>query len=600
MLPIDINDRDQRVNTSESSGGIVSDGIVHELDNTSPWEITLGEATSDKFQLQLLGGFALRDPKGKLVDIPSKKARALLALLAIAENGERTRSWLQDHLWSRGSSQDSLRKELSSLRTLLGSFDLDPLPKDVPRDMVRLNLACFDIDVRSRAIKSKGEFLEGLDITHEHNFEEWLRETRAYFDSIVPDPLEVTHSSPEIARHTSPSRVCVGISPMIWDTANHVNDAKKVILSDSLDRVVKSLLSSGGIELFDHRFSSPVPNVLNASASKNPQVLLLPRVTETSNQLVLTVELILNETNQVICAHRNEFELNKLDLLLEDPSLMTPLVAETVDEILFALYRRGPEMMPEDECSVLKLTNEAIAGMFGLSFTGLDRARLSLDKAIETLPESVIYAWRAYLSAHQIDDPRVVDLKQIQKEARYYSRRAIELDRYNPLTLSLLTHVYAFTLREFDIASDYIQQAKALGSDHIMTYDSDALLNLYLGQLPQSKTSALQAIQLSRFLPFKYMFITSLCMIDARAGDYESAIAAGEKSLRLQPATSDRPYPPTIRYLAESYARYGKKDKALELVNNLNNANRGCSVNDRTAPTLQIGEFLKISQSKAG
>ena len=326
-------------------------------------------------------------------------------------------------------------------------------------------------------------------------------------------------------------------------------------------------------------------------------MLLLPRVTETSNRLLLTIELILNETNQVICTRRNEFELDKLDLLFEDPSLMTPLVAETVDEILFALYRRGPEMMPEDECGVLRLTNEAIASMFELSFAGLDRARLRLDKAIETLPESVIYAWRAYLSAHQIDDPRVVDLKQVREEARYYSRRAIELDRYNPLVMSLLTHVYAFTLREFDIASDYIQQAKALGSDHIMTYDSDALLNLYLGRLPQSKTSALQAIRLSRFLPFKYMFITSLCMIDARAGDYESAIAAGEKSLRLQPATSDRPYPPTIRYLAESYARYGEKDKAIELINSLNSANKGRSVNDRTAPTLQIGEFLKFSQS---
>ena len=87
-------------------------------------------------------------------------------------------------------------------------------------------------------------------------------------------------------------------------------------------------------------------------------------------------------------------------------------------------------------------------------------------------------------------------------------------------------------------------------------------------------------------------------MIDARAGDYESAIAAGEKSLRLQPATSDRPYPPTIRYLAESYARYGKKDKAIELINSLNSANKGRSVNDRTAPTLQIGEFLKFSKSE--
>ena len=102
MFPVNVNDRDQGVNTSESSDGIVSDGIATEPDDKIPREITLGETTSDKFQLRLLGSFALRDPKGELVDIPSKKARALLALLAIAENGERTRSWLQDHLWTRG------------------------------------------------------------------------------------------------------------------------------------------------------------------------------------------------------------------------------------------------------------------------------------------------------------------------------------------------------------------------------------------------------------------------------------------------------------------------------------------------------------------
>ena len=116
----------------------------------------MGETASDRFQLHLLGGFSLRDPEGGAIDVPSEKARALLALLATAENGERKCSWLKEHLWSCASSQDNLSKELSSLRALLGSFDLDPLPKDAPPGVNHAfrKYFCRSIQVGSRPIQT--------------------------------------------------------------------------------------------------------------------------------------------------------------------------------------------------------------------------------------------------------------------------------------------------------------------------------------------------------------------------------------------------------------------------------------------------------------
>ena len=61
-------------------------------------------------------------------------------MLALAEGGERTRTWLQEMLWSRGSAQDSLRRELASLRKLFEACGIDALPKSAPRDVVRLDL----------------------------------------------------------------------------------------------------------------------------------------------------------------------------------------------------------------------------------------------------------------------------------------------------------------------------------------------------------------------------------------------------------------------------------------------------------------------------
>ena len=551
----------------------------------------MGVRTTERFQLQLLGEFCLTDPRGEAIDIRSTKARALLAMLATAERGRRTRFWLQERLWSSSSSNDSLGKELSNLRERFRASGLDVLPKGGPRDVVRLDLDCFSIDARKSSPTPCGVFLAGLDLPHERKFGEWLQGTRAYFESFAP-LVEAIPTTSALTKVGALPRFCIGIPPIVWNV-KFVGEDRKLVLTDIQDQIAKSLLHHGGTVLYDRRSEVSLQSTLDAI--QHPQYHLLFKVTESSSQLVVTIQLVQGDTSQIVCARRHELDPGGVDHLLEDKNMTTQLVAETVDEILFTLHRHEPGR-PSEASRVLRLVDEAVTGMFELNFTSLDRARSNLDTAVEELPESAIYAWRAYLSAHQVDDPRIADLKQIQEEARYFARRTIELDRYNPLALSLLTHGYAFTLREFDTASDCLQRAKSLHSDHVMTYDADALLNLYLGKLPQSRASALQAIRLGRFLPFRYVFYTSLCMIDALSGNYESAIVAGEKSLRMQPASSNRPYPPTVRYLAESYARLGEIDKAHELIDRLTKAQNDANVNQRAVPTMQIGKFLHVIQ----
>jgi len=51
------------------------------------------------YRLRLLGAFQLVAPNGQRLDVTSKKAIALLGLLASANSGERWRAWIQDKLW---------------------------------------------------------------------------------------------------------------------------------------------------------------------------------------------------------------------------------------------------------------------------------------------------------------------------------------------------------------------------------------------------------------------------------------------------------------------------------------------------------------------
>ena len=135
------------------------------------------------YRLEILGPFRLLAPDGSRVDVPSKRGQALLALLATAGGGERTRSWLQDHLWGARMPEQgkaSLRRELSNLRAVINRGEIAPLRSD--HSSVWLDLTQIAVDARlinDADSDHGGELLEGLDIAGEDLFEDWLREERA-------------------------------------------------------------------------------------------------------------------------------------------------------------------------------------------------------------------------------------------------------------------------------------------------------------------------------------------------------------------------------------------------------------------------------------
>ena len=166
-------------------------------------------ARLNRFALGLLGPFRLQKPTGERIEIPSKKGIALIAMLAMAEDGERARGWLQDKLWGQrqhAEGRGSLRRELSNLRKLLNQEQPELLIFE--RDRVRLRIELIDIDVRRSTLEQgtgaavRGEFLEGLDIAGEDGFEDWLREQRSELAGrSKPSPTLAAHAPPLLPSH---------------------------------------------------------------------------------------------------------------------------------------------------------------------------------------------------------------------------------------------------------------------------------------------------------------------------------------------------------------------------------------------------------------
>ncbi len=134
-----------------------------------------------KAQLYLLGPPRLETATGTRLDVSSKKAMALLAVLATADRFERSRVWLQQVLWgsrAQKQAQSSLRRELSNLRSLLNRHGLDLLSTN--QRTVVLAGDRMEIDFLEAAEhENQKQFCEGMDLANEDGFEDWLRDMRS-------------------------------------------------------------------------------------------------------------------------------------------------------------------------------------------------------------------------------------------------------------------------------------------------------------------------------------------------------------------------------------------------------------------------------------
>ncbi|ALP54287.1 hypothetical protein Tel_14670 [Candidatus Tenderia electrophaga] len=147
--------------------------------------------TSPAARLTLLGGFQLRDAAGTERIVAAKKAKALLAYLALQPGQAQTREKLAALLWGEGSDEQarqSLRQALAGLRKALPANVIGAVDDQLWIDAARLSCDVNEFRRLGEAGSSEnlvraldlyqGELLEGLNPRAEV-FEEWLLSERA-------------------------------------------------------------------------------------------------------------------------------------------------------------------------------------------------------------------------------------------------------------------------------------------------------------------------------------------------------------------------------------------------------------------------------------
>jgi DNA-binding SARP family transcriptional activator len=138
-----------------------------------------------RFYIRLLGGFELRDPNARRISLATRKAEALVALLALRPGQALERDKLCALLWPdvQGSQAlHSLRQTLVSVRKAFPdalltqvrsvAFDVDGVQVDVPELEQQLRLGTLEALTRAARLY-RGDLLDGLAL-REQPFELWV------------------------------------------------------------------------------------------------------------------------------------------------------------------------------------------------------------------------------------------------------------------------------------------------------------------------------------------------------------------------------------------------------------------------------------------
>jgi DNA-binding SARP family transcriptional activator len=521
------------------------------LDNVPYPDRKAGPPMSDmegrpELRICVIGAFRVLANDGHDLTPRGRKARALLAILALTPTRRRSRPALQDKLWSdRGPEQGaaSLRQTLTEIRNAFGERYRDCLVSDMrgiglDADGVTVDLDTADLSEFASMVEAP-VLLEDIDVADEE-FEHWLRNQRTGFEqriaSLKPG-VAAPLTKPSGVAHTrsAPAR------PWIRILAPSAMCSESGLFLSRLvgDRIAQGLIDHWGVEVRD-------------DGEGLQGVRLRVEALPVSREVVVNVALLSADGALQLWSDSEAISLEN-GFVSDAPGLQA-LINRSVDIAAQYLNRTGSS--PE-ACVAFGQAFEAVQRMFKIELTEVDRADALLASAYEADPRPVYLAWRAYIRS--IYAGELYNRRDAIQESDELARRAIEGDPHNATVLALTSHVYGFVLRKWAFAHQLAELSikcnPALSIGH--TYLGKAKLEL--GEREAGYRETCRGLELSGQAPYRHMLYTAYGLASLATGRFDEALRAAEIVHAMVPI-----FRPPRRYLVPLYLRLGERDKARD------------------------------------
>ena len=483
-------------------------------------------------RLRILGTFRVADASGNEIPVKSRKARALLAYLALPPGKPRSREQIMALLWSnRGDQQarSSLRQALSALRKDLGEEGLSAL--QITDETLTLDPARVVMEPAS-----PGEvLLDGLHLS-DPAFEEWLRDERLRHEDAAADDTRLPD-------RPSPNRPSVAVLPFV----NMSGDPQQDYFVDGITEDIITELS---------RFRG-VSVIARTSAfhykGRSPDVGEVGRVRKVGNRVRITAQLIEAESGNHVWAERYDRELE--DIFAVQDEVTRTIVSTVAGRIEVIGSQRATRMTP-DSLKAYDLVLRAKSKFMRFTRTDNAKARDLLKRAIALDPANA-QAYAILCGTHYLDwfGNWVEDGDHALNEAIRCGKKAVAADDADSRSHWNLGEAY-LAARQFDKARFHCEKAINCNPNDVEARTCYGFFLTCAQEIPEAIAEFERARQVDpqdlNWLPW----LEGFAYFTAR--QYDEAIACFERI--------EDPHFEIYSLLAASYAQVGRLEEAKPML----------------------------------
>jgi DNA-binding SARP family transcriptional activator len=500
-----------------------------------------------ELRICVIGAFRVLAHDGEDLTPRGRKARALVAILALTPTRRRSRPALQDKLWSdRGPEQGaaSLRQALAEIRQAFGERYRDCLVSDMrgvglADGRVVVDLDTADLSELTQAIEPP-LLLEDVDVA-DQEFEHWLRNQRTAFEQrIAALKLEAAARPPAAEPSVRPRHSGVAVRPWVRLLPPlTVNSESGLFLSRLVgDRITQELVDQWGIDTPD--------------AGRGPQgVQVRVEALAISHDVVVNVVLLAADARQLWSSSET---ISLESGFISDAPRLQALINRSVEASAYYLNRSSPSL---DVSSAFTQAFDAVQRMFKIDLDEVDNADALLSDAYELDSKAIYLAWRAYARTFYVGEHILCDRRRAVEESEELARRALEADPHNATVLALASYVYSFALRKYAVGHELAELSIKSNAAHPLGHAFLGRAKSYLGEHDAGYIATRRGLELSGQAPYRYQ-LHFLCGVTALlSGRFDEAIRAAEVACAMAPG-----YRPPHRYLVPLYLRLGERDKA--------------------------------------
>ncbi|MFS4579833.1 tetratricopeptide repeat protein [Phaeobacter sp. C3_T13_0] len=286
--------------------------------------------------------------------------------------------------------------------------------------------------------------------------------------------------------------------------------------------------------------------------------LLTGSVDRHRDQLRIFVELIDVMRNRAIWAQTYRGDLQ--DLFAFQEEISSGVLAMLEPKVL-SIEAEHISTRSTDSLDAYKCVLRALARLYQLDDHSYTEAIALLQRAVSldpNYPQAHAYlAWcmNFFLAEGHSKNPRDDILMMIK-----HSRRAVELDPDDALTLSVRAHVLSLHENSPEDALELFEDALAHNMNLPLAWGLSATTYAYLGDGSEARDRMLNVWRLAPYDPLSFFFLTAAGLAEFVDGNLPEAIKLLKNARRNKPR-----FMASLRLLAASFALSGQTDNARKV-----------------------------------